>query len=224
MEWLVNTIKYWHYKIDKWLNPYKYDESSLGKYESHKEFLKYMKSHSVEDVVNNDILGVRLKNVDGRLTKDNVKSRLGAEQFDTVLWYHTMSVHQVAVKFDSESYFRYQHRSNEARRRLKPLLYPISDEPFDRTHLIPVGYHGSESNDILLVGWDSYLNRHPMQKFEEKVRSYNSRPIIWFTELELQHDGSVVWKTIIMNQFGKVIDQDRWHDTRRFKWKKKMKK
>lgn len=55
------------------------------------------------------------------------------------------------------------------------MLYPEGKEAFDRTHIVPIGFHGTESDNRLLVGWNSNQNRVQINKFEKKVRKFNDR-------------------------------------------------
>lgn len=217
--WFKNIVR----KIDRSLNPYKYDYSDedFEEYTRSKQSEKVLDKYSVEEIVENGIQSFRTKQLYSRLDVESAIDHAKEHDFDTLLWYRDNNVHQIVMKFRRNSYNRYQHRSDVARRRLKPLTYPINTgKPFDRTHLIPVGYHGSENDNLLLVGWDSDLNRNEMNYFEQSVRVHNTNEtIIWFTSIEKQSDGTVRWFTKIFNEFGKPLSEDNWHDDSQFKWK-----
>lgn len=73
-------------------------------------------------------------------------------------------------------------KSVRNRARIKPLVSRSTDV----THLIPRGYHDSESDTRLLIPWDSMLNRGAMNTFETRASS-------------LQED--IYWLTTIQNRF-----------------------
>lgn len=53
----------------------------------------------------------------------------------------------------------------------------------DATHLIPFGYHGSESDTRLLVMFPSSYNRVAMRKAEDKASNWKN-DVIWFVSIE----------------------------------------
>ena len=53
---------------------------------------------------------------------------------------------------------------------------------YDRTHLIPFGYHGIENNSALVIGWSSSQNRNELRNFEIEMNKENkTRDLVWFT-------------------------------------------
>lgn len=210
-------------RIDRFFNPYKYTytDDDFEQYKKGKKLTEKMSGLSAEEIVENDIQSFSTKRLHSRINEQSAIDHSSDYDFDTLLWYRDNNVHQIVMKFKTNSYERYQHRSSSARQRLEPLVYPIHiGKPFDRTHLIPVGYHGSENDNLLLVGWDSDLNRNQMNDFEQTVRVFNSnQTIVWFTSIEQQSDGTVRWYTKIFNEFGKELTSDDWHDRSTFKWK-----
>ena len=104
-----------------------------------------------------------------------------------VIWtFHNDRKHQVFGHFLPGTGYSHKGRSDTARKKLKPTIYPDPrdfHQPFDRTHLIPVGYHGSEKDNFLLVGWDPEANRNEFREFEEKQKK-RQVPIFWFTSIE----------------------------------------
>lgn len=86
-----------------------------------------------------------------------------------------------------------EKRSNEDRQKLEPMIR-VTDRQFDRTHLIPFGYHGSENDNRLLVGWDGNQNKNELNRFEKKVREkINSKmPIYWLTQIN-KIKGGLQW-------------------------------
>src|SRR5699024_12125259 len=74
--------------------------------------------------------------------------------------------------------YTFRERDVAARGLLKPLIYPRDQgKPFDRTHLLPIGYHGSENDERLLVGWDSDANRGPFRSEERRVGKHGRSPV-----------------------------------------------
>ncbi len=53
----------------------------------------------------------------------------------------------------------------------------------DRTHLIPIGYHGTESSSMLLVYWDGKSNKGKFNKFETEQKAIDDE-LIWLTSIE----------------------------------------
>src|SRR5699024_9973651 len=71
--------------------------------------------------------------------------------------------------------YEFRERDDAARKTLKPSVFPLDHiGPFYRTHLIPIGYHGSESDHRLLIGWSPEANRGPFNDIEQvqKARKY----------------------------------------------------
>ena len=88
------------------------------------------------------------------------------------------------------------------------MLYPKADKAYDRTHLIPYGYHGSENNPALVVGWDSDQNRKELREFEIKVNNINkSKAIYWFTLLERRPTYATWEYRIFDTESGKLLDK-----------------
>lgn len=98
-----------------------------------------------------------------------------------VIWaYHDANVHQLFARFDPGDGWRCRERDDAARGQLKPLIYPKNQGRFDRTHLIPIGYHGSENDNRLVVGWNPRQNQQEFAEFE-KVQKKRKEPIYWQT-------------------------------------------
>ena len=91
-------------------------------------------------------------------------------------------------------------KSVRNRARIKPLVSRSTDV----THLIPRGYHDSESDTRLSIPWDSVLNRGAMNTFETKASS-------------LKED--IYWLTTIQNSFKN--EEGRWErfDKGKLVWK-----
>lgn len=88
--------------------------------------------------------------------------------------------------------YNFVKRNNNRRKKLIPKVYPKQNVPFDRTHLIPFGYHNSERDSRLLVGWDSKQNQGPLNEFEQKMKKLPFN-ILWLTIIE-KKDFGAIWK------------------------------
>lgn len=174
-----------------------------------KKLDKKLSDKNVITVVEDEnLMGVVLENTSRPITEEKIKKELCESKVNDIgLYFHNKKYHQVAIPFASGSAFRYNYRSDAMRKRLKPLLYPKSSKPFDRTHVIPIGYHGSENDNRLVVGWDSVQNRNEMANFEKKINQLNNNQrIIWFTSIELNDNQTASWHVKILDTKGKVID------------------
>lgn len=136
-------------------------------------------------------------------------------------YYHDSEHHQLAVKFNPDSSRLFYIRDDVKRKKLKPLLFPLTNnEPFDRTHIIPVGYHGSENDERLVVGFSSRINREDLYDFEIYVAEVNkNKTILWFVDIEKQRDGSAIWHATVWDEQGDIIAHDDFHDEHEFVWK-----
>ena len=183
--------------------------------QSHREL-----TDEARDEIDRNVLGVKIINVtEGRMTNENVLSRLQRSNSHNAYYYYDGQAFQIAVKFEPKSAWRYYERSNEKRKTLKPVIFPKSNKPFDRTHVIPVGYHGSENDSRLLVGFNSQINRNDLNTFEEAVRNMNeTMTILWFVSIERQPDNSAKWFATVWNDEGVELKHEVFHDTDPFVW------
>lgn len=108
-------------------------------------------------------------------------------------FYHDGSVHELFSHLLPGSARNFSGRRDDARKRLKPLIKPMYDSvPFDRTHLLPFGYHGVESDARLLIGWDREQNRKGMRLFEDRQKR-RSVPIYWLARVSRTAFGAVLY-------------------------------
>lgn len=142
------------------------------------------------------------------------KPSLGAAWF-----YHDENVHQIVAHLAPGSGYTFRERDDAARGRLKPLIYPRDQgKPFDRTHLLPIGYHGSENDERLLVGWDSDANRGPFMHFESKQKR-RKVPIYWLTFITKTKRGAR-WSFMIYDAVSLQLIDELHHEMRnKFTWK-----
>ena len=201
----------------RWLTPYKYVDEVIErkpKKQKHKQ-----QKLTAEEMLEHGMLGVRVVEVGEKFVAQSATERLLGSEVDIVYFYHDKQTHQVAVSFDPKSAWKYQARSNSKRKNLKPMLYPEGKTSYDRTHIIPIGFHGTESDNRLLVGWNSRQNRVDINRFERKVREYNkNHKILWFADIAKEPDGSATWKAIVMDETGTVRMKHTWHDRSKFVW------
>lgn len=112
------------------------------------------------------------------------------------IWcYHNDRHHQIFAHFEPGMGYVHRERDHKARKSLKPLVYPNQGRPFDRTHTIPIGYHGSENDNRLLIGWDSDVNRGAFNEFEKKQKA-RKEPIYWMTLVD-KIPGGARWRYLI---------------------------
>lgn len=133
---------------------------------------------------------IKILSVDGKL---NLGQRFkNIPKINTIWTYYGGSTIQALGHFEKGAGFRYVDRSSNRRRKLRPKIYPKQDAPFDRTHLIPFGYHNSEADNRLLVGWDSEQNQTTLNNFEQEMKKLPN-DILWLTIID-KKDFGATWK------------------------------
>lgn len=171
------------------------------------------------DHISTGALGVEIVELQESMDTDDALFRMKFSDSHIAYYFHDTSHHQIAIRFEQGSRWRFYERDDVKRKQLKPLLYPKSNKPFDRTHVIPIGYHGSENDNRLLVGFNSEINRIDLNNFETLVGIMNdSQDILWFVDIERQDDGSAIWKAYVWDEHGEILTQDTFHDTDEFVW------
>lgn len=220
-------------KIRQWAQPYYRDWSPLTKKTAKKPSTKkpakkstarkikkkeLANSAGVNPSANLSDVGKSTREKDGKRQSariTNISKPLdNAIDFPTkpapgTIYSHTSKVKlQVFAHFDPQAGFAYEGRSNTARRKLKMLVYPnpsVWKKSIDRTHLIPVGFHGSESDPRLLIGWDSDVNRGKFNDFEKRQKNY-SFPIYWLASVTRLKRGAR-WEYRVYNaESGELVD------------------
>ena len=89
-------------------------------------------------------------------------------------FYHDAAHHEIGAYLPKDTAFAFTE--------LKPLVYPRMNVAYDRTHLIPFGYHGIENNSALVIGWSSSHNRNELRNFEIEMNKKNkTKDLVWFT-------------------------------------------
>lgn len=218
MGFLKTLIK----KIDRFLNPNKYlfsDEEKAAMVEA-RDKRNLAKRYSPKQMVEQNILGVFPEEVTYEMDKESAIDNAKLGDADDLFYYRSDRKLQLVVKFKPHSAKRYQYRDDKQRKTLKPIIAPKrGKKPYDRTHLIPIGYHGSENNPLLVIGWDSVQNRGEIEQFERRIAKINqTETIIWFVDLTYEVDKTVSWDVWITNQYGKPLLDNHFHDASEFFW------
>ena len=139
-------------------------------------------------------------------------------------FHHDRSVHELFSHLIPGAAKMYSGRRLSSRNRLHPVIKPTYKDqtPYDRTHLLPFGYHGVESDPRLLIGWDRQMNQGPMRLFEERQKK-RRKPIYWLARITRTPFGAIwyygVWDAATME----LLDEATWEmkDTV-FDWKDEM--
>lgn len=145
----------------------------------------------------------------------NFKNKPGPNR---VWCYHDSKRHHLFAHLLPQSGEQFRERDNQKRRKLEPMLYPTDVGVYDRTHVLPIGYHGSERDRRLLVGWDSVANRGIFETFERKHKQ-SSKPVYWLTAIERTPDGATWLYRVYDVETLEVIDELHHKMTAHFAWK-----
>ncbi|HCU8763828.1 TPA: hypothetical protein OVG04_002641 [Staphylococcus aureus] len=214
--------------INKWVRPYMYDDEIKTPPKKRKETKKKVKVKKLTkndkkptelDAVKRGEIGIKMITVNYALDKDSAFQRLDKSHSHIAYYHHTREKHQIAVRFEPQSGFRYYQRNERKRRNFKPLIEP-KYEAWDKTHLIPVGFHGSENDPRLLIGWSSRLNRGAIKKHEDKVTNVNQgHTIYWFVDVEKHREsGGAYWTSTVWFEDGSLVDEQKFYDKSKFHW------
>lgn len=111
---------------------------------------------------------------------------------NTIWTYHDKKRHQTFGHYLPQSGFKYRARNNEERAKLKGWIKPRNRGQTHRTHLVPFGYHGSESDPRLVIFWDAEQNKNELNDFEQKAKAI-SRPIYWHADVRRTQYGAA-WR------------------------------
>ena len=112
----------------------------------------------------------------------------------TLWWFHDSDTHELFghfMPFSRQDYAskrkKNSRKASMERKTLKPWIRPKGVK-YDRTHLIPVGYHGYEASPVLVIGWDQSDNRGVMADFENEVSDITV-PFFWYIRVKKQASG-----------------------------------
>ena len=75
-------------------------------------------------MLDHGILGVKVLEVNKPFESNSAREKLLGAEADVAYFYHDKSKHQIAIKFNPKSAWRYQARDDLKRRKLRPMLYP----------------------------------------------------------------------------------------------------
>lgn len=220
-------------KIGRWLTPYKYTFDEVVEIETKEKNRKKRKvvknrrpilaekeQKELSDLLERGEIGIDVILINQEMTKEAALDRLMKSATHNAYFIHTEKHHQLAVKFEKGSAWRFYERSNNRRAKLKPLVQYREKGKSDKTHLIPIGFHGSENDERLLVDFDSKINRYDLKKFEEYISNANATDeVLWFVDIVRQDDETVVWKACVWDNQGHVIKEQEFHDKNKFIWR-----
>lgn len=154
---------------------------------------------------------------------DNVMKFKNKPKLGQIWTFHDNDRHQAIGHFGPKSSHSAppSMRSDERRAQLKPWVKPTKmKNAYDRTHIIPFGFHGSESDPRLVVGWLQRDNRNKFKVFENKHRNYDI-PIYWFVDIRRIKSGGAKWTYRIYDaRTLKLIDELITVASPVFQWKK----
>lgn len=157
--------------VRKWFQPYWNPRPKITKVKQKK------KQESQYNTVEQSVKILRSKHRLERLWNGGKTPSVGKYWF-----FHDVSHHEVGAYLPKDTAFTFTERNDKERSELKPLIYPRMNVAYDRTHLIPFGYHGIENNSALVIGWSSSHNRNELRNFEIEMNKENkTRDLVWFT-------------------------------------------
>ncbi|MFW3634616.1 hypothetical protein [Staphylococcus caprae] len=214
-------------EIHKWLEPYKYDNEvevpSKKKTNKKKQvkvgkITKSDKKPTELDAVNRGELGIKIITLNNVMNENTAFQKMNNSASHIAYYFHSSTKHQIAARFEPASGFRYYKRNDIKRKNFKPVIYNKYSAS-DKTHLIPVGFHGSENDPRLLIGWSRKLNRGGIKKHEEKVININKDyTIFWFVDVEKTSNGSAKWTSTVWFEDGNIVDKKTFYDKDKYHW------
>lgn len=123
-----------------------------------------------------------------------------------IWYYHDTTYHQIFARLEPGQGFMAtsEYRDDVARKHTHMLIRPVGIGAYDRTHIIPFGYVNTETDNRLIIGWDSNMNRNVLADFEKKQK-YREVPIYWFTQIR-RTDYGAEWSTVITDENTRILD------------------
>lgn len=229
----MNVVLKTAYNIDKWLRPYAYIhetktekkpvEKDTGKVaikgKNKKPILTPEEEKAKREFLKTGAIGVELVTINEVMTEEKALKRLNNSASSIAYYCHELDHHQIAVKFDKGSAWKYHERNDSKRKKLKPIIEHKKRGFGDKTHLIPVGFHGSENDERLLVRFDSKINKGELRKAEEYVSKINAdETILWFVDIIKQEDETAIWYMTVWRNNGSIVIKKSFHDKNKFRW------
>ncbi|EGQ3127494.1 hypothetical protein H2494_002354 [Staphylococcus pseudintermedius] len=213
--------------IHKWLEPYKYDNEEEQPVKQRTDRKKQVKVSKITkqdkkptelDAVNMGELGVKIITLNSEMNPDTAFEKMDKSASHIAYYHHSSTKHQIAARFEPKSGFRYYKRNDIKRKNFKPMIYNKYSAS-DKTHLIPVGFHGSENDPRLLIGWSRKLNRGGIKRHEEKVININKEySIYWFVDVEKMTNGGAKWTSTVWFEDGSIVDKKEFYDNDKYHW------
>lgn len=136
--------------------------------------------------------------------------------YDEIFCFENGSCLHLLAHFTTGAGFRYHQRRDNERRKIKLSIFP-KNVPFDRTHLIPFGYHNQENNRFLIIGWNREDNQTTLRLFEEKQKTRQC-PIYWQTLID-HYEDTVTFTYNIFNEDFCLLDSIKLESHGKFMWK-----
>ena len=137
------------------------------------------------------------------------------------IWvYHDENYHQMFAHLGKGTGNVCKTRNDELRRNMTPWIRPRIKKKFDRTHVLPIGYHGSDGDPRLIIGWDSNHNQNELKNFEFKQKKRNEN-IFWLTDVRKTKYGAIWNYKIYSTTTNKLLDSLTLRmDKTQFMWRK----
>ncbi|WP_436962325.1 hypothetical protein [Staphylococcus shinii] len=230
----MNIITKGIYNIDKWIRPYAYvfenkQEIQTKEKRNRKPSKQYTKKKKVKlsakeekekaAFLKTGAIGIKLVNVPKVMTRKHALERLTVCKPQIAYYCHEQGHHQIAVKFEKGSAWKYHERNEKKRKNLIPIIEHKIKGKGDKTHIIPVGFHGSENDERLLIRFDSKINRGALKKSEELVAKLNEeQSILWFVDVVKQQDNTAIWNMTVWSENYEVLVEKSFHDYNKFLW------
>lgn len=229
----MNVVLKTAYNIDKWIRPYAYiHEDKVAKTTVKSKPQKVVKKgkrkrptltpeeeKEKREFLKTGAIGVDLVTINEVMTEEKALNRLNNSASSIAYYCHELGHHQIAVKFDKGSAWKYHERNEGKRKKLKPIIEHKKEGLGDKTHLIPIGFHGSENDERLLVRFDSKINKGELKKAEEYVSKINiDETILWFVDIVKQVDETAIWYMTVWGEDRNIILQKSFHDKNKFRW------
>ncbi|MCO4346325.1 hypothetical protein MTQ93_09735 [Staphylococcus agnetis] len=136
------------------------------------------------------------------------------------IWcYHDEKQHQVLAHLSSKDAFKNTNRDNHYRNSLDTWIHPKDTSITTNMHLIPFGYHGTESDPRLIIGWDKKQFVGQIKAFQKKG-VHHQGDIIWHIDVRRSKTGVAMRQTIYNALSNDVIYRETFnlHNTP-FYWK-----
>lgn len=219
--------------IGKWLMPYKYvfEEEEIVQHSSKKKRKKQNfkgrlrnkltieEEKEKKEFLNSGAIGINIVSLSEQLKTEEVLTRLSRSKYNVGYYNHDDHTHQLAIKFEKGSAWKFYQRNSGKIKSLNPMLGHKSKIGTDKTHVIPLGYHGSENDERLIVGYSSKINRGPLKKAEDYIANINhTENILWFVDIEKQKDLSAIWNMTVWDEAHNIILKESFFDKGPFYW------